>query len=289
MDRRQHPAGNATDTVGVVNSALGPRWELTGRASQGYIIDPTLVGDPYPGQSKDFVLSWTCGRFNTINGAYYSAPADGKSALASCPPSVTGLQVQIATYGRSCGAPVGNETAAVVAACDGRNSCAYTVDQSKLGDPAPGCAKDFSIDYTCAGGLVGGGTLSLTAEAAGKTLNLQCSPPCQPSTCAALGVHCGTTGDGCGGTLDCGGCSQGICGSGQCVCIPRTTCLGVCGTVSNGCGGTIQCPACPCTPSCSGKMCGASNGCGGKCTGPCANHLTVCTQTTRGPMCLPPD
>jgi hypothetical protein len=39
--------------------------------------------------------------------------------------------------------------------------------------------------------------------------------PCTPTTCAALGADCGTLADGCGGTLDCGTCTDPeICGGG---------------------------------------------------------------------------
>jgi len=31
-------------------------------------------------------------------------------------------------------------------------------------------------------------------------------PSCVPTTCAAAGAECGTIADGCGGTLNCGGC-----------------------------------------------------------------------------------
>jgi hypothetical protein len=283
------PAGNATDNTSVGEPTLNtPREALTGRTSEIFTVDPTWLGDPYPGQIKDFVLAWSCGRSSVINGVWAGPDSNHHLIPVSCPPSVTGIQVQFATYGQNCGAPFGNETNAMVAACDGRAACDYAIDDTKIGDPAPGCSKDFSVNFTCPGG-VGGGTVSVPANATGQTINLRCAPPCQPATCASLGAHCGSASDGCGGTLDCGGCSVGVCSSNQCVCIPRTSCFGVCGTVSNGCGGTLQCPACPCVPSCSGKTCGASNGCGGKCSGLCTKKGTVCTSTSIGPVCLPPD
>src|SRR5258708_3950639 len=40
---------------------------------------------------------------------------------------------------------------------------------------------------------------------------------CTPQTCAQLGAQCGTPSDGCGATLNCGGCEGGTCSpSGQC-------------------------------------------------------------------------
>ncbi|MFT4039177.1 MAG: hypothetical protein QM692_13405 [Thermomicrobiales bacterium] len=63
---------------------------------------------------------------------------------------------------------------------------------------------------------------------------------CTPTTCAALGVICGPASDGCGGTLQCGGCDLDLsCCTGQCVnlqdddancgtcgnvCVPPATC-----------------------------------------------------------------
>src|SRR5579863_1053924 len=35
---------------------------------------------------------------------------------------------------------------------------------------------------------------------------------CRPLTCAGQQIFCGPAGDGCGGTLDCGGCDAGTCG-----------------------------------------------------------------------------
>lgn len=98
-------------------------------------------------------------------------------------------------------------------------------------------------------------------------------PTCTPSSCMDLGVECGPTGDGCGGTLDCtavtGGCGAGeICGSGaqsgQCVdetsiCTPKTlmqACAGTCGVVDDGCGHALDCSSSPSTRCPSGQTCG---------------------------------
>ncbi len=43
---------------------------------------------------------------------------------------------------------------------------------------------------------------------------------CTPLTCIDLGYSCGTPGDGCGGTLDCGSCPEGqMCQEGTCILI----------------------------------------------------------------------
>ena len=70
-------------------------------------------------------------------------------------------------------------------------------------------------------------------------------------------MECGVVADGCGGSLDCGECSDGqVCGTGsqqgQClpvdaVCTSATSCVAEaveCGVIADGCGGTIDCGQC---------------------------------------------
>lgn len=59
---------------------------------------------------------------------------------------------------------------------------------------------------------------------------------CIPNTCTSLGYICGTWGDGCEGTLDCGDCtSPEVCnGVGQC--IPPEECTDTCETYGYECG-----------------------------------------------------
>jgi hypothetical protein len=64
--------------------------------------------------------------------------------------AVTGISIVSATYGGNCGAPSGNATQSVAAACGGKADCGYTVDVARLGDPAPNCGKDFAVAYSCA-------------------------------------------------------------------------------------------------------------------------------------------
>ena len=125
--------------------------------------------------------------------------------------------------------------------------------------------------------------------------------PCIPVTCADIGANCGAPGDGCGGTLDCGTCTDPqTCGGGGidfvCGCTPHScTDLGAnCGAPGDGCGGTLDCGTCTdpmtcggggtdyvcgCTPkTCNevGAECGApADGCGGflDC-GTCSDPMT---------------
>ena len=86
-------------------------------------------------------------------------------------------------------------------------------------------------------------------------------PPgsCTPKTCAAQGFTCGTQSDGCGGAIECGGCTGGApCLDGKCACTAKT-CPDVgatCGTVDNGCGGALDCGTCTTAgETCSAKKC----------------------------------
>lgn len=98
-----------------------------------------------------------------------------------------------------------------------------------------------------------------------------CTKTCTPKTCSQLNLNCGAVADGCGGTIDCGQCSNGqtcggggtpnVCGSGS-PCTPKTCSeLGLnCGSTSDGCGGTIACGVCYNGLICGGD--GTPNVCG---------------------------
>ncbi len=81
---------------------------------------------------------------------------------------------------------------------------------------------------------------------------------CTPTTCAALGLGCGTLPDGCGNTLNCGTCTApDTCGgaqSGQCGCTPETCAqLGAnCGSISDGCFTMLNCGTCTAPNACGG-------------------------------------
>ena len=124
----------------------------------------------------------------------------------------------------------------------------------------------------------------------GPENDLSMSPPtldlsgvgCGLVTCKSAGARCGLIGDGCGGVIDCGGCSApAICGGGgkHFECGGDATCkpLGqaqacgaygaTCGMASDGCGGTVSCGSCTAPETCGGGgkafACGTG---GGTCT-----------------------
>ena len=111
---------------------------------------------------------------------------------------------------------------------------------------------------------------------------------CGLTSCAAQNAQCGLIGDGCGGTIDCGGCPMGEtcggggtlfqCGTGSGSCTART-CMqagATCGKVGDGCGGlTPDCGSCTFPETCGGG--GTANVCG--CTNLCS-QINACTGMT---------
>jgi hypothetical protein len=91
-------------------------------------------------------------------------------------PPQTGISVVAGTYGGNCGASHGNVTAALASACNTLSRCDYIVDYTIIGDPAPGCAKDYVAEWTCNGqSLVQQATASPEAGYR-KTVTLDCLP-----------------------------------------------------------------------------------------------------------------
>lgn len=60
-----------------------------------------------------------------------------------------GIQVASATYGSSCGLAEGNFSHLLKRDCNGRFTCNFTVNVAGFPDPAPGCKKDFTVNWTC--------------------------------------------------------------------------------------------------------------------------------------------
>jgi hypothetical protein len=89
-------------------------------------------------------------------------------------PAQRTIHVTEATYGMSCGAAEGNVTEKILAICNAtEDSCAFSVDVGALGDPAPGCGKDFSVSWRCGDSELTHNT-SIAAEANGQRVSLKC-------------------------------------------------------------------------------------------------------------------
>jgi hypothetical protein len=109
---------------------------------------------------------------------YLSLPLD---------PNLDVIHVAEATFGMNCNGfktptaviaeiTAGNGTAAAKKRCDGaKGKCEFTVADLLLGDPAPGCGKEFSITWRCGAGAALQ-DFHLSAEAQQKKALLICPP-----------------------------------------------------------------------------------------------------------------
>lgn len=83
-----------------------------------------------------------------------------------------GIRLMGATYGSNCLRGGGNVTQEVSRICEGRAYCIYRIDHRVLGDPRPGCAKDFHARYVCRDGRER--WASVQPEASGQSAVLDC-------------------------------------------------------------------------------------------------------------------
>jgi peptidoglycan/LPS O-acetylase OafA/YrhL len=148
------PPGNATSDAQMA---------CDGEQKCTYTVDVNRLGDPTHACGKAFALEYQCTSDGTVVKAAIPAEAGlgGKSVELSCQSGAprerpaaewTGIRILSATYGKNCGARIGNVTEAVEKACGAEKSCDYTVDVNKLGDPVQGCDKSFFVKYQCGGG-----------------------------------------------------------------------------------------------------------------------------------------
>ena len=103
-------------------------------------------------------------------------------------PNANVIHVVDATYGLACrdfvppsGQPnlvkAGNATDLLAGACDNaKTTCMFSVDATQIGDPANGCAKDFTANWRC-GSDQNVHKFYLTAEASGRSALLNCPAP----------------------------------------------------------------------------------------------------------------
>jgi peptidoglycan/LPS O-acetylase OafA/YrhL len=95
-------------------------------------------------------------RKRIIAYSLFASPAAAAALVLLATPSVSnesvasGVRVIAATYGANCKARGGNATRALSTTCNGKDNCDYIVDVNVLGDPAPGCTKNFAVEYECA-------------------------------------------------------------------------------------------------------------------------------------------
>ena len=151
-----------------------------GKADCNYPISHSTLGDPGPGCAKDFAATYRCVSVaegetqRPTHSANLPAEASGNSVSLSCPAGT--IQLDSAVYGSNCNARAPSVIGRVAASCDGQRTCNYAISHTTLGDPGPGCGKDFKSTYRCVGDYQVGTSLSaeLPAEASGKSVALSC-------------------------------------------------------------------------------------------------------------------
>ncbi len=75
-----------------------------------------------------------------------TSPQTSTSEATAAPPKIT---VVAGSYGKNCGATFGNKTAHLESLCNGRASCLYVIDYQIIGDPVPGCMKEYVAEWKC--------------------------------------------------------------------------------------------------------------------------------------------
>ena len=74
------------------------------------------------------------------------AEASGKQIQINCDSPIS---IKSARYGPNCAGGGSDQTQNLQQACDNKQSCSYTIDHNKIGDPAHGCPKTFQYSYAC--------------------------------------------------------------------------------------------------------------------------------------------
>jgi hypothetical protein len=139
----QDPTGNVTPTAASI---------IDGKESIQFRVDYRQLGDPAPGKLKSFELKWTCS----------NAPAKVEQQLVmddtrqvlplGCAAGAT-LKVVEATYAGNLlphSKPV-DVTHAFKSECENLMACHTLINNTQLGDPAPGVGKTLKVNYSCAG------------------------------------------------------------------------------------------------------------------------------------------
>jgi len=88
------------------------------------------------------------------------------------------IKIEEATYGANCpnGVKLGNATQYSAKACDGYARCNILISVQEIGDPAPGCGKDFSVRLKC-NQQEPARRMHINGEANGSTVHVDCEKP----------------------------------------------------------------------------------------------------------------
>ncbi len=242
---------------------------------------PTLINCKATSKPKTCAeLGQQCGPAN--DGCGHTLDFGGCSAGSTCsggrcscvPKSSCNPGAQCGTQDDGCGGTL------ICGTCQSGSVCNKEANRCESGCGAV-CEQRYLSCMDCDRSQPGG-CLTPTQCADGRR-GCKAACQCKPKTCAELGQQCGPANDGCGHTLDCGGCSGGsTCSGGRCVpsCVPKRTCSGgaQCGTQDDGCGDTLTCGTCPAGLVCNGNRCVSA------CKAICQQQYLLCLDC-EGPDC----
>jgi Trypsin len=125
------------------------------------------------GSCKDPTNSSTCKATLTSLAAGVDQTVGGYQKPVIDDVTTAGIGVDLAAYGGGDCNGIKFVTDTVANACQGKTSCDFKVDHLQLGDPAPNCAKPFTVFWRCAGSE-SLRSLQLSPEASGKVAQLRC-------------------------------------------------------------------------------------------------------------------
>ena len=184
----------------------------------------------------------TCTATRECGAIYQCGQIDnGCGELIDCPPCDGGLVCGAGSHAHSCG-------------CEPTTCDALSAE---CGTPPSGCGGTL---LDCGGNdrcKTMGENYDCNAE-----LRCECVPVDREEVCVD---KCGVLEDGCGGTIDCGGCTDGqtcggggvenVCGMGECEPAIQCDAAFECGRQSDGCDGQLECGRCESNERCDDHAC----------------------------------
>ena len=100
----------------------------------------------------------------------------GGGTTSTTPEKQTTISITSVHYGENCGTEINNGTSLedIKSKCNGKNNCDYLINHNIIGDPSPGCAKDYKVNFKC-GDEQQDRYAFEKKEASGKNINLTCT------------------------------------------------------------------------------------------------------------------
>ncbi len=138
-----------------------------------------LIPDPAVGCVKTANLRWSCGDEPAIFSKDF---AETDLIQLECqvarqtPGPASGIRIEKATFGQNCDAGISNNAyTQATQQCFGKPLCSFAASAAGVPDPAYGCQKALSVDYTC-GEDVEVRNATVPANQEGTAAQLLCGP-----------------------------------------------------------------------------------------------------------------